>query len=114
MKMLLKLEELAEFLLGIWLFSQLPYVWWLFPALLLVPDLSMVGYLINTKIGAYIYNFFHHKALGITLLILGFHFVIDPLTLAGVILFAHSAMDRLMGYGLKLETDFKHTHLGNL
>ncbi|TAG51385.1 MAG: DUF4260 family protein, partial [Runella slithyformis] len=30
----------------------------------------------------------------------------------GIILFAHSAMDRIAGYGLKYEDAFKHTHLG--
>lgn len=114
MKYILKIEELAEFIFGIWLFSQLAYSWWIFPALLLVPDLSMVGYLINDKIGAYAYNLFHHKALGLALIVIGFHWVIDPLALAGIILFAHSAIDRMMGYGLKYETGFKHTHLGNL
>ncbi|WP_222867763.1 DUF4260 family protein [Sphingobacterium phlebotomi] len=37
----------------------------------------------------------------------------DPgIVLAGIILFGHSAMDRIFGYGLKYGDDFKHTNLG--
>jgi hypothetical protein len=32
----------------------------------------------------------------------------------GVVWFAHIAADRVLGYGLKLPTDFKDTHLGRL
>lgn len=31
--------------------------------------------------------------------------------LIGVILFAHSSLDRVFDYGLKYKDDFKHTHL---
>lgn len=30
----------------------------------------------------------------------------------GILLFAHSCFDRVLGYGLKFTDDFKHTHLG--
>lgn len=109
---LLKLEELGQFLLSILLFSQLDYVWWIFPACILLPDLSMIGYLFNSKIGAWLYNFFHHKLVAISLIISGFWLNNPLLTLAGVILFGHSAMDRLFGYGLKFNDNFKNTHLG--
>lgn len=112
MNKLLKIEELGQFLLSIVLFSQLNFNWWLFPALILLPDLSMLGYLINTKTGAWIYNFFHHKMLGVLLFSIGFWFDISLLSLSGVILFGHSAMDRIFGYGLKYSDDLKHTHLG--
>lgn len=112
MNNLLKLEELGQFLLSIVLFNQLDYAWWAFPACLLLPDLSMIGYLAGTKIGALIYNFFHHKFVAITVLILGFWLNNPLITLAGVILFGHSAMDRIFGYGLKFNDNFKNTHLG--
>ncbi len=108
----LKLEELGQFLLSIFLFSQLNFSWWYFPALLLLPDLSMIGYLINNKAGALLYNFFHHKLLAIIIIILGFYLNNSILSLAGVILFGHSAMDRIFGYGLKYNDNFKNTHLG--
>jgi hypothetical protein len=37
-----------------------------------------------------------------------------PVTAAGAILVAHSGMDRMMGYGLKLPSSFKDTHLGRI
>lgn len=109
---LLKLEELGQFLLSLILFNQLDYAWWVFPACILLPDLSMLGYLSNPKTGAVLYNFFHHKLVAIIIFILGFWLNHPGLTLAGIILFAHSAMDRMFGYGLKFNDDFKNTHLG--
>lgn len=112
MNTVIKIEEFGQFLASIFLFSYLPYSWWVFPAAILIPDLSMGGYLFNTKIGALLYNIFHHKLLGIIFSVLGFWQGIDFITLAGLILFGHSAMDRMFGYGLKFPDDFKHTHLG--
>jgi len=112
MNNLLKLEELGQFLLSIILFNQLDYAWWIFPAFILLPDLSMIGYLANPKTGAWLYNFLHHKLVAITILILGFWLNYSLLTLAGVILFGHSAVDRIFGYGLKFNDNFKNTHLG--
>jgi len=34
------------------------------------------------------------------------------LLLAGTVLLLHSALDRLLGYGLKYTTSFQDTHLG--
>lgn len=112
MNFLLKLEELGQLLLSILLFQQLDYVWWIYPACILLPDVSMLGYLFNTKIGAWSYNLFHHKLLGIAVIGLGYWLNHDLMTLSGIILFGHSAMDRVMGYGLKYTDSFQHTHLG--
>lgn len=114
MKTLIKLEEMAEFLFGIFLFSQLSFSWWWFPALLLLPDLGMLGYLANPRVGAFTYNLLHHKAIGIALILMGMMFLGEFYTLAGVILFSHSAMDRVFGYGLKFADSFKNTHLGRI
>lgn len=114
MKKLITLEEIAQFLLGIFLFSRLNFAWWWFPALILVPDFSMVGYLLNSKIGVWIYNFFHHKLLAVIVFVLGYYVDNQILILAGTILFAHSAMDRIFGYGLKYEDAFTNTHLGKI
>ena len=112
MTTLLKLEDAAKFAIAYWLSLYLGYSWWLFFALLLLPDISMVGYLVNTKIGAVIYNIAHHQGLALVVLASGFYFSTPELTLAGVILFGHGAMDRMLGYGLKYPDNFKHTHLG--
>lgn len=112
--MLLKLEELAQFLGAIFMFSKLSFAWWWFPALLLLPDLSMIGYVINPAIGAVLYNFVHHKALGILIGIVGLAMASQVLMLVGLILFAHSSLDRMAGYGLKYADNFKHTSLDTL
>lgn len=112
MTLLVKLEELGQFFLSIYLFYLLDYDTWVFPALLLLPDVSMVGYLINPKIGAWLYNLFHHKLIAIAIMVIGFWIDYSPLALAGVILFGHSSMDRIFGYGLKYREGFKFTHLG--
>jgi hypothetical protein len=114
MNKLLKLEEVAQFALGIWIFSTLDYAWWWFPALILVPDFSMLGYLSGPKTGAYVYNFFHHKLPAVFVLISGYLLGNQSVQLAGVILFSHAAMDRIFGYGLKYTTGFHHTHLGTI
>jgi hypothetical protein len=112
MKMLIKAEEAAQFVLSILLFQHLPFAWWVFPSLLLLPDLSMIGYAFNNRIGAFAYNLIHHKALAVIIGSVGLLLSDDLFTLAGIILFAHSAMDRMFGFGLKLDTGFKFTHLG--
>ena len=114
MKTTLKLEELAQFGLGIYLFSLLPFAWWWFLALLLTPDIGMIGYAFGRKAGAFSYNLFHHKGVAIGLYLLGVYFQNDILMLIGSILFAHAAFDRILGYGLKYEKGFKFTHLGDL
>jgi Domain of unknown function (DUF4260) len=114
MNTLLKIEFAAEFILGIFFFKLLSYAWWWFPVLLFAPDISMVGYAINPKIGAWLYNIVHHKALAILFIIAGFVFFNNPLSLVGAILLAHIGMDRFFGFGLKHESDFKDTHLGKL
>ncbi|MBB3124049.1 hypothetical protein FHS04_001558 [Mesoflavibacter sabulilitoris] len=114
MKSVLKLEELLQFALGIYLFSTLSYTWWWFLVLILLPDIGMLGYLINTKTGALTYNVFHHKGLAILIFLVGIYFEIEVVQLTGIILFSHASLDRIFGYGLKYADHFKNTHLGHL
>ena len=114
MKNLLKLEELFLFALSVFWFSRLGYAWWGYPLLLFVPDLSMLGYLGGTRLGAFTYNLVHHKALGVGILLIGALLANPPLQLAGAILFGHSSLDRILGYGLKYTDAFQHTHLGTI
>jgi len=114
MEATLKFEELAQFILGIFLFLQLDYAWWWFPILLFTPDIGAIGYLVNPKIGAFIYNIFHHKAVAILIGLVGFYFNSSLLILIGVILFSHAALDRIFGYGLKYPDSFNSTHLGRI
>lgn len=114
MKTLIKLEEAALFGLGIYLFSLLDFAWWWFPALILTPDISFTGYAFGNRTGAWVYNLFHHRGLAIATYLFGIYFGSEIVQLIGVILFAHSSMDRMFGYGLKYENGFKFTHMGEI
>ncbi|MDX1599933.1 MAG: DUF4260 domain-containing protein [Anaerolineales bacterium] len=112
MKTILRLEELLLFGLAIYLFAGLPHAWWWFPLLLLTPDLGMLGYLANPRWGAATYNLTHHKGLAVALFLIGAYLSAPTLQLVGVVMFGHSSLDRVFGYGLKRVDSFHHTHLG--
>lgn len=114
MKTLLRLEELLMFAFALFLFSGLDSSWGLFALLFFAPDLSMIGYLINPRLGAWTYNLVHHKGLGFTLYAVGVLLTVPWLTFSGILLFAHSSFDRILGYGLKHEDAFQNTHLGRI
>jgi hypothetical protein len=110
----LRAEAVALFVAGVISYLQLngdPL--WLLP-LLLVPDLSMIGYVRGPGLGAITYNLVHNLAIALLLLAVGWFAAIAPLALAGALLIAHVGMDRSLGYGLKLPTDFRDTHLGRI
>jgi len=111
MKTLLRLEEAAMFGLSIYAFSLTDFAWWWYLVLILAPDIGMLGYVVNTKVGAVTYNLFHHKAIAILVFIAGLALPNAWLELSGIILFGHASMDRMIGYGLKYSDNFKHTHL---
>jgi hypothetical protein len=112
--LILRVEALAIFLAGVFAYLQLNgHPLWLLP-LLLAPDLSMIGYMRGPRLGAVTYNLGHNLATALLVLAVGWFAAIAPLALAGAILVAHVGMDRSLGYGLKLPTDFKDTHLGRI
>jgi hypothetical protein len=111
---ILRLEAIALFVAGVILYLQMNgHALWLLP-LLLVPDLSMVGYLAGPAVGAVTYNVGHNLATALIVLGIGWFAGLAPVALFGAILVAHVGMDRSLGYGLKLPTDFRDTHLGRI
>lgn len=112
MKQLLDMEEWGIFILCIFLFNRLPFAWWWFPALLLLPDIGMIGYLFSPKIGAFSYNLLHHRAIAAGVAAYALWSGKANWQLAAIILFAHISMDRALGYGLKFTDRFANTHLG--
>ena len=74
----------------------------------------MLGYLINLKVGAFVYNLFHHKGIALVIAATGYFSHNDITTAIGILLFAHASFDRIWGYGLKYEDSFKNTHLNAL
>lgn len=114
MKTQLQLEYITFLVLGILAFKQTGFSWWWFGGLFLVPDISMLGYAVNNKAGAFCYNLFHHFGTAIVIYLLGTLFSLPYLNMTGAILFAHSAFDRMLGYGLKYPDSFHNTHLGKI
>ncbi|MGV9012871.1 MAG: DUF4260 domain-containing protein [Flavobacteriales bacterium] len=125
MKNLLKLEELAQLLICIVVLALNDMPWWAYLLLALGPDISMLGYLAGPRTGAFTYNVFHHKGLALVVAGLGLASVElsleygtpligHPLIMASIILYGHSSMDRVFGYGLKFGDSFQHTHLGRI
>lgn len=108
----LKLEGLGLFALFTGLYFLNHESWGLFLALFFVPDLSFIAYAANTKIGGLIYNILHHQGLFAIVALIGYLVDNTLLEQIGIIFLAHSAFDRMLGYGLKYPDNFKHTHLG--
>lgn len=111
---LLRLEGLAVAVVSAVLFARTGASWWLFAALWLVPDLSMMGYLAGACWGARSYNAVHSYVvpgvLALSALLPHAHAIL-PIALIWV---SHIGVDRLMGYGLKYSDGFGWTHLGRL
>jgi hypothetical protein len=116
MKISLKLEEAAMTIVAIYFLSLhslgLSFFIWFF--LFFAPDLGMLGYLVNTRAGAFTYNLFHHKGLALLVAAAGYLLNHEVLLAIGILLFAHASFDRIWGYGLKYSSGFKDTHLGTL
>jgi hypothetical protein len=116
MKTVLKLEEAAMTAVALYFLTlhSLGLSAWLWALLFFAPDISMVGYLVHKRVGAFTYNLFHHKGVALLLAAMGFFMHNEVMLSIGVLLFAHASFDRIWGYGLKYASGFKDTHLGNL
>lgn len=107
----LRLEAGGIAVLSAILYARTGTNWWWFAALWLTPDLSMLGYLSNSRIGASCYNAVHSYLLPATLAsaaLLTHQAAVLPFAL---IWFNHIGVDRLLGYGLKYPAGFGLTHL---
>ena len=114
MKRIIQLEEAAMFAVSFFALYNFSAEWWWYLLLLLGPDVSMLGYAVGNKTGAATYNLFHHKGIAIALAAAGFYWGYNELMMVGIVLFGHSSMDRMFGYGLKLDEGFAFTHLGKI
>jgi len=108
---LLRGEGVALLALSVLLYRVNGESWFLFGALLLAPDLSMLGYLAGPRVGAAIYNAFHTYAIPAVVGALGMIFASPLMVAVALIWFAHIGLDRTVGYGLKYPSSFKDTHL---
>lgn len=103
---LLRLEGLAMLVAAVVGYALLGGSWGLFAALFLVPDVSLLGYLVGPRAGAWAYNA-GHSLIGPALL--------APFAPAlAAIWVTHVGFDRALGYGLKYTAGFTATHLGRI
>jgi hypothetical protein len=109
--LMLRLEGLTVLIAAVLLYAHQDYGWLLFALLLLAPDLAIIPYAVNQRLGRIIYNLAHTYTLPLLLALAG---LLLPHSLAlqlSLIWFAHIGMDRTVGYGLKYPDSFKETHL---
>jgi len=112
---LLRLEGIALAIACIALYGHFEQSWWLFAALFLVPDVSMLGYLAGPRVGAGVYNLAHNWLVVVVWFLITWSLDGGNLSLSlPLILGAHIGIDRALGYGLKLPTSFQDTHLGRI
>lgn len=104
---------LAISLLGYARFVHEPS-WLVFAAAFLLPDIAMLGYLVNRGVGALAYNLAHSEVLPAALLVATLFGAPSWLLSVALIWLAHIGFDRLLGYGLKHGDAFTHTHLGRI
>jgi hypothetical protein len=112
--LLLRLEWLAVLAASMVAYALAGLSWLLFAVLILAPDLSMLGYLAGPRMGAIAYNIVHTLLAPAALALAAWWFASPALTALALILIAHIAADRALGYGLKHATGFKDTHFGRI
>jgi hypothetical protein len=113
-KVLLRLEGAALLATAVFICFALGVDWRLFALLFFFPDLSFLAYLAGPRAGAAAYNSVHTTSLplvyGATAYWLGAPIILQ----IAIIHLAHIGFDRALGFGLKYETAFGDTHLGQL
>jgi hypothetical protein len=111
---LLRIEEAGLLAAAIALYVHFHFSWELFAVLFLAPDLFMLGYLVNPRVGAALYNLAHTLTGPLVLFALACR-AQHPIGLAiSIIWAAHIAVDRMLGFGLKYPGEFKDTHLQHI
>src|SRR2546423_6254943 len=113
-RLLLRIEGAALALGATYAYHRIGASWWLFAALMLLPDVSFAGYLVNTRIGAIAYNAMHVTLGPLILGALGFLLPSFDLIAVALIWAVHIGVDRALGYGLKYGAGFGLTHLGRI
>ena len=97
------------------LYFHLGFGWPLLVALILVPDLSMLGYVANPRVGSVSYDLAHTEAWPVCLAVAGVLGGTDALVQVALIWLAHIGVDHAVGLGFKYaDPDFQDTHLGRV
>ncbi|MGZ8983465.1 MAG: DUF4260 domain-containing protein [Methylotenera sp.] len=111
-RLILRLEGLCILAAAMLAYSKLGFSWGTFALFFLTPDISFLGYLAGSRVGAVTYNAAHSYIGAITCLVAGFFLSVPALLCASIIWCAHIGFDRVLGYGLKYSAGFGFTHLG--
>jgi hypothetical protein len=113
-RILLHLEGGVVLAVSLLLYWEIKASWILFAILILLPDIAMLGYLVNIRIGTALYNLVH--TFTGPLVLLGLSDFCDQTWMIpyGLVWTAHIGMDRMLGFGLKYPTQFRDTHLQRL
>ena len=111
-KAILHLEGAVVLAASVWFyFFQVDGGWVLFAVLILAPDLSMIGFVKDTRLGSITYNLIHSYVLAVVALVIGVATDTNLVTTLALILSAHVGLDRSLAYGLKYASNFKDTHM---
>lgn len=108
---LLHLEGGTVLVVSVLFYGSIHAGWLKFALLFLLPDISMLGYAANARIGAISYNAVHSYIAPLALAAWGLGTSHSAVLSLSLIWIAHIGFDRLLGYGLKYPTGFKDTHL---
>ncbi len=111
---ILRIEGLAVLAAAAIMYGKSGFGWSTFVLFFLAPDLSFVGYLAGSRVGAAAYNAAHSYIGALACFSAGLVLVAPPLEVAGLIWCAHIGFDRALGYGLKYAAGFAFTHLGRI
>jgi len=113
-KKTIRLEYLTILLFLVYTYFSQKYSLWLFLIFLFVPDIAIVFYKINSRIGSIAYNIIHTYTIPIILVIINNLFFENTIMLTICLIWmSHISMDRFVGYGLKYD-NFKETHIQKL
>ena len=113
-RIMLRIEGAALAIASVYMFHRLGGNWWLFASLILVPDVSLLGYLGGTRLGAIAYNALHVTLGPLACAALGFLLPSFDLIQVALVWAAHVGIDRALGLGLKYNAGFGFTHLGRI
>ena len=113
-RLLLRTEGAVLLAVSTYIYAEYGRSWILFAVLILAPDIGMLGYLADTRVGAVTYNLVHTYLGPGVLLVVGVAADSSLTYSIAFIWLAHIGLDRALGYGLKYPDAFTHTHLGTI
>ena len=107
----LRAEGALVFAFATFGYSQMHISWVIYAVLFFTPDIFMLGYVANARVGSITYNVGHSYLAPAALWALGWFTVLPFVSAMALIWIAHIGFDRAVGYGLKYAAGFKINHL---